>query len=151
MIKRLLLFGALALALGGAAHAQGPSWNSPGVSTGINYPQGAQPLAISAQGTTGAVAAALAASTTRLTWICGFVITSGGTSSAIVGDATVSGILGGTLHFAYVAVSSGQGILGVAFPQCLPSSAINTAIVVTAPAAGAGTTAEDVVAWGYQF
>jgi hypothetical protein len=148
---RRTLFALLASAcLVGDAAAQQPSWASPGLSTGITIPNGAQPVTNSATGTTAAVVATLPASVTRTTYICGFVISSGGTTSAAVGSATVAGTIGGTLNFTYVDVSSGQGLLGVAFPQCIPGSAVNTTIVVTAPAGGAGTVAA-VSAWGYQF
>lgn len=127
-----------------------PSWVSPGVSTGTVYPQGSQPVTNSATGTTAAVVATLPASQTRTTYICGFIITSGGTSAALVGNATVTGTISGTLNFTYVDVATGQGILGIAFPQCIPGSAVNTAIVVSSPAGGAGTAAA-TTAWGYQF
>lgn len=102
-------------------------------------------------GTTGAVAVTLAASTTgKTTYICGFVITGGGTASAVVGNATVANTVTGTLNFSYVDVSAGQGLLGVAFPRCIPANATNTAIVVTAPASGGSGTVKAVTAWGYQ-
>jgi hypothetical protein len=104
----------------------------------------------SATGTTAATAASLPAVSGKWTYICGFTITSGGTTTAAVGNATVAGAVTGTLNFTYVDVSSGQGILGVAFPQCIVASAQNTAITVTAPAGGAGTVVA-VTAWGYQF
>lgn len=150
MRRIAFLLGFALLATPALAQPIEPSWVSPGVSTGIAIPQGAQPVTNSATGTTAAVVATLAASTTRLTWICGFVMTSGGTTAALVGNATVTGTIGGTLNFAYVDVATGQGVLGVAFPQCIPGTAVNTAIVVTMPAGGAGTVAA-VSAWGYQF
>lgn len=102
-------------------------------------------------GTTGAVAATLAAVSNKTTYICGFVITGGGTASAVVGNATVAGVVTGTINFSYVDVSSGQGLLGVAFPRCIPASALNTTIVVTAPASGGSGTVKAVTAWGYQI
>jgi hypothetical protein len=139
MIKTLLAALLISVVVASSALAQVPSWTEAGPSTGIAYPAGAQPITGSATGTTGAIAATLAASVARTTYICGFVMTSGGTTTAIVGNATVTGTIGGTLNFAYVAVSSGQGLFGVAFPQCIPGSAINTALVVTMPAGGVGT------------
>lgn len=113
-------------------------------------PQGAQtiPLEVSSTGTTGAITATLAAASGKTTYICGMVVTSGGTTAATSGDLTVTGLTN-TLHFLYVFVSSGQGLLGWAVPNCLPASATNTAIVVNVPAGGAGTTVA-VSAWGYQ-
>lgn len=108
-----------------------------------------KPITASATGTTAATSATLPATTGVMTFICGFVITSGGTTSAASGNATVVGTATATMNFTYIDVSSGQGLLGVAFPQCIPASAQNTAIVVTAPAGGAGTVVA-VSAWGYQ-
>jgi hypothetical protein len=127
---------------------------APGVEvTSLNnglYPPRATPIANSATGTTGATSATLAAASGVTTYICGFVITSGGTGMALVGNATVVGTIGGTLNFTYVDVSSGQGLLGVAFPLCLPATGQNVSIVVTAPAGGASTVVA-VTAWGFQL
>lgn len=113
-------------------------------------PQGAQvtPLTASATGTTGAFSATLTGVTGKWTYICGFTMTSGGTTAATLGNATVTGTISGTMNFTYVYVSSGQGLLGIAFPGCISSSATGTNIVVNMPAGGAGTTAA-ITAWGY--
>lgn len=107
------------------------------------------PITASATGTTAATSATLAADPAKTNFLCGFTLTSGGTSSGVVGNATVTGLTGGTLNFAYASVSTGQGLLGVAFPACLSGSAVNTAIVVTQPAGGAGTVSA-VSVWGYK-
>jgi hypothetical protein len=52
------------------------------------------------------------------------------------------------MNFVYTFVSSGQGILGVALPGCITSSALNQSITVNVPAGGAGTTVA-VSTWGY--
>ena len=143
MIKRLLTIGFVCLAaIGLMGQAQVNVYNQAG------YPPGTTPKTASATGTTGALTATLTSAANRTVFICGFVITSGGTSAAIVTDTTVDGTIGGSLHFAYVDVSSGQGLLGVAFPQCIPASAQNTNIVVNVPAGSTGTVAS-VSAWGY--
>lgn len=99
--------------------------------------------------TTGTSTATLTGAANKWTYICGFVITTAGTSSATVGAVTVTGTVSGTLNFEYSFVSSGQGILGIAFgPGCIQSSAVNTSIVVNVPAGGAGT-AGAVTAWGF--
>lgn len=107
------------------------------------------PVTSSATGTTGAITATLAADAAKTNFICGFTMTSGGTTTGTVANATVAGLTGGTLNFAFVMPSVGQGLLGVAFPACLSGSAKNVAIVVTQPAGGAGTVAA-VAAWGYK-
>jgi hypothetical protein len=118
----------------------------------VNFPNttggGAQALTASATGTTGAVSATLTANATRWTYICGFTVTSGGTTGANVQTVTITGTVTGTMSFIYVFVSAGQGVLGVAFPGCISSSAINTPIVVNVPGGGAGTTVA-ANAWGY--
>lgn len=113
------------------------------------FPQGSAPVTISTTGTVGSISVVLPGAVGRLTSICGFVITSGGTTTAIVGAATVTGVVSGTMSFEYVAVSSGQGLLGVAFPQCIPAASASATISVTSPAGGTGTVGA-VTAWGYQ-
>ena len=99
--------------------------------------------------TTGAFSVTIPGISGSTTNLCGFVITSGGTTSAAVVTATITGTVTGTMNFAYVFPSSGQGVLGVAFPQCIAASATNTSIVVSVPAGGAGTVAA-LSAWGTQ-
>ena len=107
-------------------------------------------ITASAVATTGAFSAALGAVAGTTNYICGFVITSGGSGTASVVNATATGTISGTLNFAYVFPSSGQGILGVAFPQCIAATGQDTAITVSVPAGGTGTTAALSV-WGYQL
>jgi hypothetical protein len=146
MNRVLLAILGLAL-LAGYAYTQ--PFNS-GPSTGINYPSGSAPVNCSTAGTTGAVSCTLAGRQGAQTFICGFVITSGGTTTAIDVLATITGTVN-TLNFSYMGVSSGQGLLGVAFPHCQPASAVNTGIVVSLPALGLGTINAAVTAWGYQL
>lgn len=115
------------------------------------YPRGAFPVFGAATGTTASFSATLPAVAGRTTYICGFVITGGGSSVTAVGQATVTGMVGGgTASFTYVDVSSGQGVLGIPFPVCQPASGPNTTIVVTKPAGGTGTVAA-IWVWGYQL
>ena len=107
-------------------------------------------ITASATATTGAFSTALGAVAGTTNYICGFVITSGGSSAATVVTATAAGTITGTMNFSYVFPSSGQGVLGVAFPQCIAASAQNTAITVSVPAGGTGTNASLSV-WGYQL
>ena len=107
-------------------------------------------ITASATATTGSFSASLPAVAGRTNYLCGFVITSGGTTAAAIVNATATGTVSGTMNFAYVFPSSGQGVLGVAFPQCIVASGANTAITVNVPAGGTGTTAALSV-WGYQL
>jgi hypothetical protein len=140
-MKRLLAILGLALCIGGA-QAQAPIV-FPG-------PPGTQiiPINVSATGTTGSISVTLTGAANRWTYLCGFVITSAGTTAALLGTATVTGSQN-TLNFVYNFVSSGQGVLGVALgPGCIVSSAQNTNIVVSVPGGGAGTVVA-VTAWGF--
>jgi hypothetical protein len=92
--------------------------------------------------------ASLPAASGKTTQICGFTITSGGTTAPLVVTATITGTIA-ILNYSYVFVSSGQGVFGTAYPACIPASAANTQITVTVPGGGAGTTASLVV-WGSQ-
>lgn len=120
------------------------------VVTTKEFPQGSQTnnKTASATFTTGTSSATLSAQANKWTYLCGFTVTSAGTTTATSGTITITGTVSGTMNFTYVFVSSGQGVLGIAFPGCISSSAANTAIVVNTPAGGAGTTGS-VTAWGY--
>jgi hypothetical protein len=98
-------------------------------------------------GTTGAVVATLAASPTKLTYICDFDVSAiGGTAS--VGPITVAGLAGGSKVYQLSSSATGT-YLSKNFTPCLPSSAVNTAITITTTAA-AGATAVDVNSSGFQ-
>lgn len=142
-MKKYLILPPLLLAAITPASAQVPLvYSSP-------LGPGTMPITASAVGTTGAVSATLSGSTGYWTYICGFVITSGGTTTASAGDAMITGTTGGTLNFTYVDTDVGQGSMGATFaPSCIRSSTTGQSIVVTAPAGGTGTTAA-VTAWGY--
>lgn len=111
---------------------------------------GAQPLQASAVGTTAATTATLTAATGKITYICGFSIRANATA-ATTGDATVTGIAGGTLHFTQwtAPLASGLGVVELNFTVCLPASAANQAIAVVSAAPGAGGTVS-VSAWGFR-
>jgi hypothetical protein len=105
------------------------------------------PIQNSATGTTAAVSTILPGFANKWTYICGFVITSAGTSTATVVTASIIGIAT-PMNFVYNFVSSGQGILGVALPACQTASVQGSPITVGVPAGGAGTTVA-VSAWGF--
>ena len=132
----------LLLGLASAALAQ--------VVTVAPFPQGGvvNNLTASQTFTTGSSSATLTGVSGKRTYICGFVVTSAGTSSATLGNITLAGTVSGTMNFEYAFVSSGQGILGIAFPGCIVSSTTNTSIVLTTPAGGAGTVGA-ISMWGY--
>lgn len=127
---------------------------SPLVVAPSRYPSGATALI----GGSGNVANASAVGTltpsaTTTAFIAGFEITGAGATVGLPVVVTVSGLLGGTRSYIYTAAAGAllpNSPLLVAFDPPLPASAINTAIVVTCPALGAGNTNNAVVAHGYQ-
>ena len=115
-------------------------------------PQGAQIAVVtsSTTGTTGSVNAGILGAANKWTYVCGFTVTSGGTTSATTGTAQLSGTTSSNMNFTYVYPAAGaQGVLGVAFPGCIAARAINTPIYVSVTAGGAGT-AVNVNLWGYR-
>lgn len=96
--------------------------------------------------------ATLAAVPNKTTYICGFSATSSGSTGAAVVTLTVVGVITGTMSFTYTTVAGvtlGNTPLVVNFSVCMPASALNTAIVITLPALGAGNTNATVTAKGY--
>lgn len=97
--------------------------------------------------------ATLAAAAGKTTYISGFEITAAGATAAGVVTATVTGAIGGTMSYTFVAPTGATVAatpLVVEFHPPIPASAVNTAIVVTLPALGAGNTNATAVAHGYQ-
>lgn len=127
-----------------------PVTSAPGAS---NIPLNATSVAASSGNVANASAAAtIAAVALKTNYLTGFQITAGGATAAAVVSVTVTGLLGGTLTFTF-GVPAGAGVpatpLVVTFPNPLPGSAVNTAIVVTCPALGAGNTNATANAQGY--
>jgi hypothetical protein len=127
-----------------------------GIPAGAQAPlplQGVQITASSGTVAAGVAAATLAGATGKVTYICGFAITSTGSTAAAVVAPTVTGVVTGTMTFAYASVAgatlSNQPLV-VPFRDCISASAPNTAIVVSLPSLGTGNTSATVNAWGYQ-
>jgi hypothetical protein len=107
----------------------------------------------------GNVAAATATATLpatqgRYTYICGFAATGGGATAAAVVNLTVTNVVGGTMTYTFGSVA-GVGVpdspLVVNFTPCVPTTGVNTTVVVSMPSLGAGNTNAAVNAWGYQW
>lgn len=98
--------------------------------------------------------ATLAAAAGKKTYLCGFSITSTGSTAAGVVSPSVTGTITGTLTFTYASVAGAtlaNQPLVIPFNPCVPSSAANTAIAVALPSLGTGNTNATVNAWGYQY
>jgi len=96
--------------------------------------------------------ATLAGVAAQTTYITGFDVTGSGATAASVVSVTVAGLLGGTATYTLSVVAGatvGNAPLIARFDPPLPASAVNTAIVVTCPALGAGNTNNTVNAYGY--
>jgi hypothetical protein len=97
-------------------------------------------------------AATLAAVAGKTNFLTGFDVTAAGATAAGVVTGTITGVLGGTRSFTF-AVPAGATVaatpLVVEFLHPLQASAVNTAIVVTLPALGAGNTNATVNAQGF--
>jgi hypothetical protein len=106
----------------------------------------------------GNIAAATATATLpavqgRFNYLCGFSITSSGSTAALVVQPVITGLNGGTLTYTYSSVAGvtlANAPLEVSFSTCMPASSPNTAIVVSMPSLGAGNTSTTVNAWGMQ-
>lgn len=116
-------------------------------------PTGATQVAASS----GNVAAASAVATLpavagKTNYLSGVQIMGAGATAASVVQATITGLLGGTLTIP-VAVPAGANVgvqpIALSFYPPLPASAPNTAITVTVPSLGAGNTNAVANAQGY--
>lgn len=119
------------------------------------YPPNAVPITANAVGTTGAVAATLAAASGKFTWITGFVVVLSNPTAAASVTITVSGVTTNIVLSPNVLAAAATTLqpppIVVTLPLPVPSSAVNTAIVVTLSALGAGAPSASVSAFGYQL
>jgi hypothetical protein len=115
---------------------------------------GAAPVQASATGTTGAVAATLPAYAGKFTYLCGLSVSPGSATTAITITVVVTGVPK-TLTWAVGAPVTAVGVTGAiltqTFSPCIPSSAVNTGVVVTSGALGTGGINNDVNVWGFQL
>lgn len=141
----LLTWTILFLVLAPPAFSQAPS----GPSTGTGYPAGAVAVQASTTGTTAATTATLAAGVGDTTYLCGFDIGSTATAAA-AGNATVTGLSGGTLNFE-MGTGTSPAVVHTTqnFNPCLPGAAQDATVAVVSAAPGAGGVIS-VTAWGYQ-
>lgn len=107
----------------------------------------------------GNVAAAVATATLpavagKTTYLSGISITGAGATAGAVVNPTITGLAGGTMTLTYVA-STGATVANpsiiIDFNPEMPSSAVNTALVLTCPSLGTGNTNNTVSIWGYQI
>lgn len=95
--------------------------------------------------------ASLPAVAGRANRVAGILISATGATAASDVVATVSGLAGGTMEIPIAVPASATGQVGpisVNFTQPLVASGVNTAIVITLPALGAGNLHAAVSIWG---
>lgn len=99
-----------------------------------------------------AAVATLTATASTTAYITGFQCTASGATAALVVTATVVGTITGTMRYTFTA-PAGAAVaaqpLIVTFGSPVPASAVNTNIVVTLPALGAGNTNATCSAQGF--
>jgi hypothetical protein len=142
LFKKALLGATLVLALLIAARAQAQT----------------QPHSFPLTAASGNVVAAPAVATLPgapglTTFISGFEITASGATAASCVNATVAGVVSGSLTYAFCApagVTAEAPPLIVNFNPPIPAASVNTAIVVTLPSLGAGNANAAVVTHGFQ-
>lgn len=125
------------------------------VNTTVNsvYPVGATPI----QASSGNVADAAAVATfpavaNKTNYVTGITVNSTGATGSASVIATLVGALSGTLSFAYKTTSGAANLdtpMQLNFDPPIPASAVNTAMVLTLPALGAGNTHATVNMTGY--
>jgi hypothetical protein len=124
---------------------------SPTVVASTPYPSGATPTSSSSAIVANAAATAtLAGVASKLTYISGFSCQAGGATAAASVDLTVTGVQGGTMHYSFTfPVLGTSSTVNEDFSYPVPSSAVNTSIVVSLPAGGAGNVSASCVAAGF--
>ena len=101
----------------------------------------ADPNTITASATASAAAqcqVTFAAVAGKTNYLNGFVVTSLAPGATVGGLVTVTGLVTGTLSYQFVETTSFGGELTVNFPQPVPASAANVAIVITLAAITSG-------------
>lgn len=118
-----------------------------------DYPVNATPLNSSSGNVAAATATAtLTSAAGKTAFITGFEITGSGATTALPVTVTITGTLGGTMSYTYVAVAgvllANQALI-VFFPKPIPASGPNVNIVLSCPTLGTGNTNNTAVAHGY--
>lgn len=119
------------------------------------YPSGATPITAASGNVANASAVAtLSGAANVLTYISGFQCTAAGSTGALVVNLTVGGVVTGTMTYTFIfpaGVTVAAAPVIVKFDPPVPASAVNTSIVVTLPAGGAGNTNAACNAQGYRL
>lgn len=88
----------------------------------------------------------------KTAYVTGFDIVGGGATAAALVAPTLAGVIGGTKTYVQAVVAGAtlaNPILSLRFTPAIPASAANTAIVLTCPALGAGSTNNTANIYGF--
>jgi hypothetical protein len=124
------------------------------LSTSAAPPQGTDITASSGNQANAGAVATLPGVAAKTTFITGFEITASGSTVGLDVVVTVVGVITGTMTYIFtfpIGVAVPGNPLIVEFSRPIPASGVNTAIVVTLPAGGAGNTNAAVSAHGFQL
>jgi hypothetical protein len=102
----------------------------------------------------GTATATLPLITGKTSYLCGWSITSTGSTATAIVSPTVTNVQGGTQTYTYVTVAgvaAANAQLNITYTPCLPANAAANAPTVTLPSLGAGNTNATVNAWGYAW
>ncbi|MGH3571174.1 MAG: hypothetical protein ACRDUW_04995 [Pseudonocardiaceae bacterium] len=117
--------------------------------TPVGYAGATSSSANRAAAANAAAVATLAAKALLKTFLTQVVVTVGAAAAATDPAVTIAGVTGGTITVLLEGgTNSGESIV-IQFNPPLPSSAVNTAIVVTVPASGAAGPAISALAVGF--
>ena len=120
---------------------------------GSRIPPGAtQVTASSGNVANASAAAALPAVAGKTNYVTGITITAGGATAAALVNATLTGVIGGTMTYTFgtpVGATVAATPFTFQFYPPVAASAVNTAITLTLPALGAGNTNAAVTIQGF--
>lgn len=119
----------------------------------LGIPLGATPVQVSSGNVANAIASAtMPAVAAKINYATGFEITGAGATTGLPVTVTLTGVLGGTLSYTYTfavgALLPNQPLI-IEFPEPVPASAANIALVLSCPAGGAGNTNNSVTLHGF--
>lgn len=157
LMKWLALAAALFMAAPAFADGNMPKYNTANGNRASAPAEVRLPPAAVTSNSSGNVAnasavATLTPSATQIAYLMGFRCDPGGSTGAALVSITVAGISGGTATYT-AGTPAGATLMGTPvqerFDPPLPASAVNTPIVVTMPALGAGNAKASCVAVGF--
>lgn len=141
--------GFVPLGLSPSNVAGGPALGNAG------YPPGATPIGQSTTATTGGISnLGLGSAANQYSYLCGFSVSPGSATTAIVLTITLSNATGiGAASWTVGAPATGAGVTGtpltVTFSPCLRSNAVNQNPTISVTALGAGGAGQTASIWGY--